>query len=123
MRQLVKIAGLLAALISLNVFAMAQDSLIIGHTFEGEFAWDYIGRSVAGVGDINQDGHDDVVISAPGADHNGILQSGSVFVYSGKDYSIIYAFHGDKQEELFGGFQQVGGAGDVNGDGYPDIII
>ncbi|MCA9281050.1 MAG: FG-GAP repeat protein [Phycisphaerales bacterium] len=71
-------------------------------------------------GDVNRDGHDDLVIGIPLADVNG-TDSGSAFVYSGVDGSLIYTFHGNSAGDEFG--RSVSGAGDVNGDGYDDIII
>lgn len=79
------------------------------------------GASVASVGDINADGHDDVIIGADDYDAPGLSSSGAAFVYSGLDGSLLYQFNGGTAGEHSG--NSVAGAGDVNADGYPDIII
>ena len=93
----------------------AQDPL---YAFYGDHA-DYMGASVAGAGDVNGDGHDDVIVGAPGEDDNGV-SSGSARVFSGADGSVIYRFHGDGFD-YFG--SSVDSAGDVNQDGYDDVIV
>ena len=79
----------------------------------GEF-----GNSVAGVGDVNQDGYADVVV---GAHRDGI--GGMAYVFSGYDGSVLHVLESLSPcfDCRFGG--AVSGAGDVNGDGYPDIIV
>ena len=90
------------------------------YTFYGDAAYDYFGTSVAGAGDVNQDGYADVIVGAPYDDDNGSY-SGSARVLSGVDGSILYTFLGDSAEDRFG--YSVAGAGDVNQDGYDDLIV
>ncbi|MHC4513958.1 MAG: hypothetical protein ACYS5W_09690, partial [Planctomycetota bacterium] len=89
-------------------------------TFDGDSVRDYFGGSVSGAGDVNRDGHADVIVGARGDDNNGI-DSGSARVLSGQDGRILYTFHGDSAGDSFGG--SVSGAGDVNRDGYADLIV
>jgi hypothetical protein len=77
---------------------------------------DSFGSSVSGAGDINKDGHDDVIVGA--RQFNG---SGYARVLSGKDGSELYTFTGDDDNDRFG--YSVSGAGDVNNDGFPDLIV
>jgi len=79
---------------------------------------DWVGLSVAGVGDMNGGGKDDFIISAPLA---GSPDVGSVFVYKGEDGTLLYQKNGTAQEDYFG--WSVAGAGGVNGDNTPDFII
>ena len=90
------------------------------YTFHGESAGDRFGDSVSGAGDVNGDGMADVIVGADGDDNNGPF-SGIARVLSGNDGSVLYNFEGDSQFDHFG--DSVSGAGDVNGDGTPDMIV
>jgi len=88
---------------------------INGNSPRGEF-----GSSVAGVGDLDGDGFSDFVIGAR-FDREAGPRFGAARVYSGKNATLLFFFGGDSAEEEFG--QAVAGAGDVNADGTPDIIV
>ncbi len=90
------------------------------HTFQGLWEDDQLGRSVGGVGDIDQDGHDDVVVGTIRDSVTG-LYWGNARVYSGADGALLFAPSGDHGWDEFG--ISVSGAGDVNGDGTPDFIV
>ena len=91
------------------------------HRFEGAARYEQHGYSVDGVGDLNRDGHDDVVVTTPFASPGGKHSAGSVFVYSGHDGSVLFRFDG--REESQGEWCEASGAGDVDGDGHPDILV
>ena len=101
-----------------RVFSGADGSII--YTFHGDSAGDQFGYSVSGAGDVNGDGFDDLIVGAQGDDNNGTT-SGSARVLSGVDGSILYTFNGDSASDWFG--NSVSGAGDVDGDGYADLIV
>ena len=90
------------------------------YNFDGDSADDRLGSSVSGAGDVNGDGFADLIVGAYLDDNNGV-SSGSAKVYSGIDGSVLYTFYGDSSGDLFG--YSVSGAGDVNGDGKPDLIV
>ena len=88
---------------------------------DGENPYDFLGNAVVGVGDVNGDGHGDLLVGAPEADPNGLTSAGSAYLFSGIDGSILHRFDGEKAEDRLG--LSVGAAGDYSGDGVPDLII
>lgn len=99
-------------------------SLATGHRLaklNGEGARDYFGYSIAKIGDVDGDGISDMAIGAKYADPNGMSEAGSVYVYSGSDFSLLQRLDGEAKESLFG--SAVVGDVDFNGDGFSDIVI
>jgi len=84
----------------------------------------YFGSAVATAGDVNGDGYSDLVI---GAEAQTISSSheGKVFVFhgsfSGLGKTPAWVKQGDQEDGRFG--RVVATAGDVNGDGYSDVIV
>jgi hypothetical protein len=62
-------------------------------TLDAEDPGDLFGRKVSDLGDVNRDGHDDVIVGAPGNDGAGD-GAGRAYVYSGRDGSILLALDG-----------------------------
>lgn len=89
----------------------------------GVAANDYFGGSVSNAGDVNGDGYSDLLVGAYLNDATGI-NAGSVYLYlnslTGNDIADEF-FKGRTEYDSFG--YSVSSAGDVNGDGYNDIII
>jgi len=103
---------------SARVFSGIDGSIL--YNFVGDSPDDLFGESVSGAGDVNGDGFADFIVGAWGDDNNG-SRSGSARVFSGIDGSVLYNFDGESANELFG--YSVSGAGDVNGDGFADLIV
>jgi hypothetical protein len=82
------------------------------------------GYSVSIAGDVNGDGYDDVIVGAPGYDTNDV-DTGEARVYIGSANGLsadpIWIAYGDRRLAEFG--WSVSTAGDVNGDGYDDVIV
>ncbi len=101
-----------------RVFSGATGGVL--YTFDGDSSLDLFGNSVSDAGDVNGDGFDDVIVGAVRDDNNG-PESGSARVFSGFDGTILYTLNGDSTGDSFG--SSVSGAGDVNGDGFADLIV
>ena len=86
---------------------------------------------MAGAGDINDDGYDDVLIGAAGADRPGGEDAGAGYLVfgSGKPVDIDLASLGDAGFRVLGAAAydsagwSVAGAADINADGYDDVLI
>ncbi len=87
---------------------------------------------VAGAGDVNADGLADVIVGAHEADPGGNIGAGESYVVFGKgdghpvNLSAVAGGIGGFiiiGTAAFDRAAQVSGAGDVNGDGLPDVIV
>lgn len=91
------------------------------HRFVGTQPGRGYGRAAASAGDIDGDGHDDVMFGAPMTDVGTIIRAGSAFVYSGRDGTLLLQFDGSGAEDLLG--SSLASVSDVNADGIPDLAV
>jgi len=82
------------------------------------------GASVAGAGDVNGDGYDDILVGAPGYGPQ-VQHRGAAFLYrgsaTGPGQTPVWSVVSDPNQEYLG--FSVSSAGDVNGDGYADVLV
>jgi hypothetical protein len=84
----------------------------------------FAGFSLANLDDINQDGFDDIIIGS--IPYSGKYLTQKSYVIYGRNASNTLSLSEITEEEGFiitGGGFMVGGPGDVNGDGIPDIMV
>ena len=115
--------------VNLSAIALATGGFVIN----GQAAGDNSGVSVAGAGDVNGDGLDDLIIGANFADSNGLDYTGRSYLVFGKtgstavDLSAVaggvggFVINGQAIND--GSGLSVSAAGDVNGDGLADLIV
>ncbi len=101
-----------------------------GFTIDGIAPFDGTGHTVASAGDVNGDGRVDLIVTAPetnahsgttyvvyGKSDNGMVHLSALAAGSAEGFAIVGQAAGDRS----GNDAQA--AGDVNGDGYADLII
>jgi hypothetical protein len=87
---------------------------------EGNVVGGAFGRSVDSAGDVNGDGRGDIIVGA-----SGTGPGGTVFVYHGASGGVssspAWSASGGQTGEFFG--DSVSSAGDMDGDGYSDVVV
>ncbi len=110
-----------------RVYYGSQSGLVTGFVFsllEANQAGASFGAAVGGGMDVNGDGYDDVVVGAPDFDGQA-ANGGGVWVFHGSKTVVQntagFSASGVQAESHMG--TSVSGGGDLNGDGYGDIIV
>ena len=110
------------------IFLWAQTSVEANDLlrFKGQEASDFTGYSVASAGDFDGDGYEDVLIGAP---YYGSNNTGAAYLICGDSSPLEsitlsdanFIFEGEEANDYAG--WSVSSAGDVNNDGYDEILI
>ena len=107
---------------SSNGLAATPATMLIPTSVDG-ISQHWFGYSVA-VADVDHDGFADVIVGAPRFD-NGLSEQGAIFVYRGSAAGVnttpVRTLMGGVGGAQFG--YAVAAAGDVNGDGYQDVLV
>ncbi|TNE51509.1 MAG: hypothetical protein EP343_05270 [Deltaproteobacteria bacterium] len=111
-----------------NVFKVSIDFKSTQSSESGSGKTSY-GFSVTGVGDLDKDGLQDVVVCAPAYASGGKARLGAAFIYYGRNVSQGGYFNttpdvtitGTNASDAF--CQQVEPVGDINGDGFSDFAV
>lgn len=104
----------------------------LGYRIDGAAAGDRVGSAVTVAGDVNDDGRDDILLGATGADNLGRTDAGSGYVVYGTatppavlDLSTLgfagFRIDGANVGDWAG--RSVASAGDLNADGFDDVLI
>jgi hypothetical protein len=106
---------------------IAMDSLALNKDYLKLSAplFSFAGFSLSNLGDINQDGFDDIIIGS--IPYSGRYLTQKSYVIYGRNSSFNTLSLGEMSEQdgftIIGGGFMVAGPGDVNNDGIPDIMI
>ncbi len=101
-----------------------------GFVIHGEAEGDQAGFAVAGAGDINGDGLADLLVGAPQPPFTGAGAGRAYVVYGKADTGDVnlaslgtsgITMEGEAAEDQAG--FHIAGVGDVNADGYPDVMV
>jgi hypothetical protein len=131
------LAGLLASIFVVSFLAAAgvegsgtsspQGGAAYDWMGEGNAASASYGESVRSAGDVNGDNFDDVIVGAVNCNNSSYPQSGRAYLYDGSANGISTTAGWDAPPPVLNAYGFFGGlastAGDVNGDGYDDVLV
>ncbi|MBL8898456.1 MAG: FG-GAP repeat protein, partial [Planctomycetes bacterium] len=87
----------------------------------GETDQSYFGRSIAPLGDIDRDGIPEFAVGAPAASPRGDRNAGTAYLFSGRGPAWVARFDGVASDTY--NAEYLGGGGDLDGDGNPDLVV
>ncbi len=122
MKSISSLPAACVLLLSLIARGAATEVLYTLESPNGAAGSNWFGGCVSGAGDVNNDGHADVIVGAFWED-GGAPNAGRAYVFGGADGELLYTLESPNpgNHGHFGG--EVSWAGDVNNDGYDDVIV
>jgi hypothetical protein len=117
-------AYLISGLVATGAASMDADAVDFAKLV-GESANDLAGRGVYGLGDVDNDGFDDIGVTALNDDDGGI-DAGAVYVLYGPVAGTVGLASADAKLRGDAGldiFADLAPAGDVDGDGFADLLV
>jgi len=118
-------AGATVVNATMDITGVLEDLAMKPAMVTGVKPFDMLGLAVAGVGDLNRDGFDDVAVGAPGSDTKMMTDNGLFTVYYGSS-AMPQPLTGDtisgSETGDFMGFS-LSGVRDFNGDGYGEVLV
>nr|WP_298937103.1 FG-GAP-like repeat-containing protein [uncultured Dyadobacter sp.] len=93
-------------------------------TIESDITDAFMGNAVSSAGDVNGDGFDDIIIGAENLT-NGQLDEGGIYIFLGSEGGVnkasVKSYESNQPNTKLG--NATASAGDINGDGYDDVIV
>ena len=89
--------------------------------YVGLAAGDSFGNFVNSISDIDGDGKEDILISAPTSKPNNHSKAGTAYIYSSGTGNLIKQYNGENVRDYFG--QSIISISDIDGDGKDDVVI
>jgi len=115
-----KVSDFVTSAPSNNAGGASAGRVYVYSTKSGKLLWsvdgtagDQLGNGIEAAGDTNRDGIPDVIAGAPG--------TSKAYVYSGRDGKVLLSLKGEASGDNFG--RHTSTAGDVDRDGYSDVIV
>ena len=119
MRTAIPITAVLTLLAPPAAAQFVEPDVTVLYTLLGEAAGDNFGLELVAVGDYDQDGARELLVSAPGNDE-GANNAGKAYLFDGASGALIRAHPGTRVGEAR---RNVCDAGDVDGDGALDYLV
>lgn len=101
-----------------SVFDTTPDGLLTGAAIRDQF-----GYSVASAGDVNGDGFDDIIVGAPNSSAGGMAAGRASIYFGGATFDATADGVLTGTTVSAGSGWSVSSAGDVNGDGFADVVV
>ncbi len=103
-----------------KVYVLAGTTWETLFVFDGETAGDWFGNTAGNAGDVDGDSYADIAVGARYNDAGG-TDAGRAYLFSGNTGELLTTMVGEADDDFFG--LPVCGAGDINDDGFDDVVI